>query len=126
MEGAGLCGFRLESTGLRGFGHGGRLASRIWAWRGLGFEDLGVEGAGGLGLPWLAGLGFEDLGLEGVRLRGFGGAIHDRPSTDPRSLVFKVRSLVSKVRNLNSKLCNLNPKPLAVLRCGGRGFAPKL
>ena len=59
--------------GLRGFGPGlgGRQASRIWAWRALGFavSSLGFM-ISGLGFV-IAGLGFELWGVTGgAALRG--------------------------------------------------------
>ena len=59
----------LECAGLRGFGPGGRWASRICAWKVL----AALSGPG-----WKA-LSLQDLGLEGARLRGFGGS----STTDP-------------------------------------------
>ena len=48
------------------------------------FEDLGLEGAGGLGWPWLAGLVFEDpgLGFEDLALQG-------RPALEPQPQILE-------------------------------------
>lgn len=115
----GFEGFRLglNCSGL-GFEHLGLGFEALE----LGFEDLGLEGGGGLGWPWLAGLGSEDLRL------GFDDPEASRRPTlhRPTKPGFQIAKPVSKCRSMVSKMCSVPPKPLAVLRYGGRGFARKL